>query len=153
YKIFNANSHSAYRLRTDAFRLVTRRAINRVHATSPHLPYRKAAYAASGLKMTDIEFDGRLQGRAPGRFGLAADSLVLYTDAGFKFSAGIALVMMALAVVELVYTLVIFCTGQPIEVWTTTKIGRASCREGMYMDMALAAAEYDARILSMSLQR
>ena len=91
YKIFNANSHSAYRLRTDAFRLVTRRAINRVHATSPHLPYRKAAYAASGLKMTDIEFDGRLQGRAPGRFGLAADSLVLYTDAGFRFSAGIAL--------------------------------------------------------------
>ena len=120
YKIFNANSHSAYRLRTDAFRLVTRRAINRVHATSPHLPYRKAAYAASGLKMTDIEFDGRLQGRAPGRFGLAADSLVLYTDAGFKFSAGIALVMMALALVELVYTLVIFCTGQPIEGWTTT---------------------------------
>ena len=120
YGVFNANSHSAYRLRTDAFRLVSRRSVNRVHASSEHLPYRKAAYAASGLKMTDIEFDGRLQGRAPGRFGLAADSLVLYTDAGFKFSAGIALVMMALALVELVYTLVIFCTGQPIEGWTTT---------------------------------
>ena len=50
YKVFNAHSQSAYRLRTDAFRLVTRRAINRVHASSTHLPYRKAAYAASGLR-------------------------------------------------------------------------------------------------------
>ena len=40
YRVFNANSRSAYRLRTDAFRLVSRRAINRVHAASPHLPYR-----------------------------------------------------------------------------------------------------------------
>ena len=36
YRIFNANSHSNYQLRTDAFRLVTRRAINRVHASSAH---------------------------------------------------------------------------------------------------------------------
>ena len=51
YKLFNANSQSAYQLRTDAFRLVTRRAINRVHASSAHLPYRKAAYAASCKKL------------------------------------------------------------------------------------------------------
>ena len=60
YRVFNAHSRSAYRLRTDAFRLVTRRAINRVHASSTHLPYRKAAYAASGLRMVDLEFDGQL---------------------------------------------------------------------------------------------
>ena len=48
YKLFNANSQSAYQLRTDAFRLVTRRAINRVHASSAHQPYRKAANAACG---------------------------------------------------------------------------------------------------------
>lgn len=120
YRVFNASSHSAYRLRTDAFRLVSRRAINRVHATSPHLPYRKAAYAASGLKMTDLTFDGRLTDRAAGRFRLAADSLLLYTDAGFRLSAGVALVMLVLALIELVYTLVIFCTGQPVAGWTTT---------------------------------
>lgn len=120
YKLFNANSHSAYQLRTDAFRLVTRRAINRVHASSEHLPYRKAAYAASGLKMADLEFDGRLPVQGTGRLTLAADSLALYTDAGFKASAGIAVVMMLLALAELVYTLVIFLTGHPIEGWTTT---------------------------------
>ena len=120
YRVFNANSHSAYALRTDAFRLVTRRAVNRVHASSEHLPYRKAAYAASGLKMADLTFSGRIVDKAAGRFSLAADSLALYTDAGFKASVGIALVMMALALVELVYTLVVFCTGHPVAGWTTT---------------------------------
>lgn len=120
YRVFNANSHSAYRLRTDAFRLVTRRAINRVHASSENLPYRKAAYAASGLKMADLEFEGRLPAAGGSRWMLAMDSLALYTDAGFKASTAITVCMMALALAELVYTLVIFATGHPIEGWTTT---------------------------------
>ena len=97
YKVFNASSHSAYKLRTDAFRLVTRRAINRVHASSEHLPYRKAAYAASGLKMADLEFDGVLPNTEQGRWNLAMDSLALYT-------------------------VVVFATGHPIEGWTTTML-------------------------------
>lgn len=119
YRVFNANSHSAYQLRTDAFRLVTRRAINRVHASSENLPYRKAAYAASGLRMADLEFEGRMGDKGTGRLALAADSLALYTDAGYKVSAGVAIVMMVLALIELAYTLVIFCAGHPIEGWTT----------------------------------
>lgn len=120
YKIFNANSHSPYQLRTDAFRLVTRRAINRVHASSAHLPYRKAAYAASGLKMADLVFDGRMTEKQPGRFNLAIDSLALYTDAGFKVSMGITLCMLVLALAELLYTLVVFLAGHPVAGWTTT---------------------------------
>ena len=120
YKVFNAYSQSAYQLRTDAFRLVTRRAINRVHASGAHQPYRKAAYAASGLKMTDLEFDGRLTVKNGGRFNLALDSLTLYTDFGFKASMGITLFMFVLALAELVYTLVIFATGHPVAGWTTT---------------------------------
>lgn len=120
YKVFNAHSQSAYRLRTDAFRLVTRRAINRVHASSTHLPYRKAAYAASGLRMVDLEFDGQLTVKQKGRFNLALDSLTLYTNFGFKASVTVTLCMMALALAELIYTLVIFATGHPVEGWTTT---------------------------------
>ena len=122
YKVFNASSHSAYKLRTDAFRLVTRRAINRVHASSEHLPYRKAAYAASGLKMADLEFDGVLPNTEQGRWNLAMDSLALYTDAGFKASTGITMFMMILALAELLYTVVVFATGHPIEGWTTTML-------------------------------
>ena len=56
----------------------------------------------------------------PHRFNLAIDSLALYTDAGFKASVGITLFMLALALAELVYTLVIFATGHPVAGWTTT---------------------------------
>ena len=102
------------------YALVSRRAINRVHASSPHLPYRKAAYAASGLAMADLEFDGRLTDRAAGRFRLAVDSLALYTDAGYRLSAGVAVAMMLVALAELAYTLLVFATGHPIQGWTTT---------------------------------
>ena len=99
---------------------MTRRAINRVHASSAHLPYRKAAYAASGLKMADLTFEGRLAEKRTGRFNLAMDSLALYTDAGFKASMGITLCMMVLALAELLYTVIIFFTGHPVAGWTTT---------------------------------
>ena len=120
YRLFNTNSRSGYKLRTDAFRLVTRRAINRVHASSEHLPYRKAAYAASGLKMTALTFDGQITDHAAGRFDLAVDSLALYTDAGFKVSVGVAFGMLALALAELIYTLVVLAVGHPVAGWTTT---------------------------------
>ena len=84
--------------------------INRVHASSAHLPYRKAAYAASGLKMTDLEFDGQLTVKSKGRFNLALDSLALYTNAGFKASMTVTLCMLALALAELVYTLAVSYT-------------------------------------------
>ena len=120
YRVFNANSNSAYQLRTDAFRLVSRRAINRVHAISDNLPYRKAAYATSGLKMAVLDFEGYAKTEND-RFDLAVNSLVLYTDAGYKISLGIAECMMWLALAELLYTLYIYLFGgYPVEGWTTT---------------------------------
>ena len=50
------------------------------------------------------------------------DSLALYTDAGFKASTGITLFMLALAVAELLYTIVVFAAGRPVEGWTTTML-------------------------------
>ena len=58
--------------------------------------------------------------KSKGRFNLALDSLALYTNAGFKASMTVTLCMLALALAELVYTLVVFITGHPVEGWTTT---------------------------------
>ncbi len=121
YHVFNLFHRSPYRLRTEAFRLVSRRAVNRVHAVSEDLPYRKAAYAASGLKMATILFEGWMDTKENQRFGLAVDSLALYTDAGYKISLGVAGGMLALTLGELLYTLYIFFgRGHAIEGWTTT---------------------------------
>ena len=120
YSIFNANSDAAYDLRTDVFRLVSRRAVNRAHAMSDNLPYRKATYAACGLKMAILEFDGRAGGKTDERFDLAVDSLAIYTNFGYKFSLGLTGCMLLAALCELAYTVTVWLTGNPISGWTTT---------------------------------
>ena len=122
YRLFNSSSRSKYKLRTEVFRIITRRAINRVHASNEYLPYRKAAYAASGLKIKHIEFEGKAAKDNSDRFSLAIDSLALYTNLGLKIGIGISLFMTVLSLLEIIYTVVIFCTGQPIEGWTTTML-------------------------------
>ncbi len=122
YGVFNRFSRSAYALRTDAFRVVSRRAINRVHSMAESLPYRKAAYAASGLKMTAISYEGKAPRQSTGAIGLAMDSIVLYTDAGYVVSLGAAGVMAAVSIFSLIYTMVVYFNGQPIEGWTTTML-------------------------------
>ena len=122
YGIFNANSHSSYSISTDAFRLVTRRAINRVHASNSYMFYRKAAYAASGLRMTSIYFNGNVSNIQRNKLSLAINSLALYTNAGYKASIGLTLFMMSAALIEFIYTVVIYEIGKPIEGWTTTML-------------------------------
>lgn len=152
YRLFNANSRSAYQLRTEAFRLVSRRAINRVHAVSEKLPYRKAAYAASGLKMAALLYDGPAPRRAAGGFGLAVDSLALYTDAGYRFSLGLTGIMMLAALAELVYTLVIYFGGKPIEGWTTMMFVLTGGFTGLFAVLAIVC-KYLSLILSLTFQR
>lgn len=119
YSVFNRYSHSSVKLRTDVFRLVSRRAINRVHSISENLPYRKAAYAASGLKMENLEFKGSLRGRKTQRSELAINSLVLYTDFGFKFSMKVTLAMGLITAALFVYAILQKMGGQPIDGWTS----------------------------------
>ncbi len=138
YGVFNRFSGSAYTLRTDAFHVVSRRAINRVHSMAESLPYRKAAYAASGLKMTAITYEGKAPRQSTSVFALAMDSIVLYPDAGYVFSLGAAGVMMLVSVFALVYTIAVYFNGHPIEGWTTTMLVLTFGFAGLFALFALA---------------
>ena len=151
YGVFNRFSRSAYAIGTDAFRLLSRRAINRVHAISPNLPYRKAAYAASGLAQASLTFEGGMS-RRTGDSALAVDSLVLYTDAGFKLSVGVAGGMMLIALLELLYTLVVFFTGDFVEGWVTTMFVLTVGFAGVFAVLAIAI-KYLSLILQMVFRR
>ena len=137
YSVFNRYSNAPYQLRTDAFRLVSRRAINRAHAISENLPYRKAAYAACGLKMDTLEFDGRLRSKEENRFDLATDSLVLYTDFGYRFSISLTLAMALIALAELIYTVAVWVIGKPISGWTTTMFVLSLGLTGLFAILAV----------------
>ena len=137
YKLFNTYSDSKYALRSDAFRVVSRRAINRAHAMNDNLLYRKAAYAACGLKAAELEFDGRTASKNEQKFSLAIDSLILYTNFGYKFSLGLTFIMIFITIVELIYAVVIWVTGTPIQGWTTTMLVITVGMTGIFAIMAI----------------
>ena len=138
YALFNAFSNSIYKLESDAFRLVSRRAINRVKAISENLPYRKAAYAASGLACKTLRFDGVIHSQQEARLDKAVDSLALYTDAGYKISFGISCLMAVLTLVALVYTVAVWLLGEPVTGWTTTMLVLSGGLAGMFVILTIA---------------
>lgn len=155
YSIFNRSSNSAYRLRTDAFRLVSRRALNRAHAMNENLPYRKAAYAACGLKAAELEFvssAGKQATKADNPAELALDSLILYTNFGYRFSLGFSLLMLVGTVIMGIYTLVTYLVGHPINGWTTTMLALIAGLTGLFAILTMIL-KYLSLILKLSFQK
>ncbi|MBQ7156026.1 MAG: hypothetical protein IJR85_10805 [Synergistaceae bacterium] len=152
YRVFNAHSGSIYPLRTNAFRLVSRRALNRAHALNVNLAYRKAVYASIGLKMAEIYFDGTVMNNAPDKVNLAVDSLVLYTAFGYRFSLRFAAVMMLITLAELVYTVVVWVIGRPVSGWTTMMFVMTLGLTGMFGILAVTL-KYLALIVKLLMNR
>lgn len=137
YRIFNRHAMTPYALRTEAFRLVSRRAVNRVHATSSYMPYRKAAFAMSGLSCAHLEYPGKSCDMQEHRLHLAVESLLLYTNAGYRFSVMFSLSMLAVTLVSVLYSLVVFTMGKPVEGWTTTILLLTCCFSGVFVLMTI----------------
>lgn len=127
YKVFDKFSELSYDMTTESFRILSRRVINRISSMNKTIPYRKAIYAGSGLKTANIKYDvvrtDNLQKDSKEdryRASLAVDTLILFTEVGYRFSFWMTSLMMLISVFMLVYTLVVYFIGHPIEGWTTT---------------------------------
>lgn len=126
YKIFNTFSNLKTKLTSESFRILSRRAINRVSSVNANLVYRKAAYARSGLKVKSIFYEPTTK-EIPhyskeinqSRKTLAINSLVLFTNVGFRFTSFISLTMLIVTLSVLIYTVAVFILGNPITGWTT----------------------------------
>ena len=103
------------------------------------MPYRKAAYAASGLKMTTIDFaaqSGRPSEKV--RFSRAVDSLALYTGIGYKVAFGVSVIMLLLMLASVVYIFAINLLGNtPVEGWTTTMLVVTGGFFGVFLLLAI----------------
>lgn len=54
------------------------------------------------------------------RLGLAVDSLLLFTEVGYRFSIAMTALMMFMSVFMLIYSVLIYITSNPAAGWTTT---------------------------------
>lgn len=127
YRVFNHFSRTQYKIRNETFRILSRRAINRVHSLSKTIPYRKVLYANCGLLVDCIAYTPQKTSvrsftdeQAKMRRTLAVDSLVLFTNIGYKVAVTMTGFMMFATVAAAVYAVAVFALGNPIPGWTTT---------------------------------
>ncbi|MBQ9211546.1 MAG: glycosyltransferase [Clostridia bacterium] len=139
YRIFDRFSHLKYQMSTESFRILSRRVLNRIESENQAVLYRKAVYASSGLKTDQIKYIPKSADLPAGdrrersyRAGLAADSLILFTELGYRFSMIMTGIMLLIALLILVYTVVAYFTLHPVEGWTTTILFLAVCFIGLF---------------------
>ncbi len=127
YTVFDRFSDLSYDMTTESFRVLSRRVINRIRSMNRTVPYRKAIYAGSGLKTDNLRYEV-IQEKKNGidskerryRTNLAVDTLILFTELGYRFSFWMTSVMMLISIFMIIYTLIVYFIGHPIEGWTTT---------------------------------
>ena len=143
YYLFNKYSNSNYGLQTEIFRILSRRAINRINDISQTIPYRKAIYANSGLKMDYIEYkcennvSSYEQEDNSLKRDIAINSLILFTNIGYKISQIFSLIMMIFTVIIGIYTVETYLTYDKIvEGWTTLMGVICICFLGVFLVLA-----------------
>lgn len=126
YKLFNSCANTMYELNTESFRILSRRGINRVHSMSKTIPYRKAIYSNCGLKIYNIVYNNKNykfkinKKIKSNRREIAINSLILFTDLGYKISIGMTIIMMLITIITTLYVAATFLgKNRPVEGWTT----------------------------------
>lgn len=128
YFVFNRTTKTEYMLRTEQFRILSRRAINRVHSIGKAIPYRKAVYANSGLKTDTLFFDGKQTAleidkrTRQSQWETAIDALIMYTNLAYRCATVFSFIMMAVVVGSGLYAIFVYCSGRPVAGWTTTML-------------------------------
>lgn len=123
YKLFNRYARLQHEVGMETFRVLSRRAINRVHSITQTVPYRKAAYANCGLAVDVLVYKSvrpAVHKINKGRITLAVDSLILFTDVAYRATLALACMMMLITMLMGIYAIVYKLTENPVEGWTTT---------------------------------
>lgn len=127
YKVFGHFAHTNYQMTTESFRVLSRRIVNRISSMNNSVIYRKAIYATCGLKTDNMKY--QVKGKRLSiadrkekeyRSGLAVDSLIVFTELGYRFSVSMTIVMMFISLLVGAYTVITYFALNPIEGWTTT---------------------------------
>lgn len=127
YAVFNRTSRGKSKIGPETFRIVSRRAINRVKAIGQHIPYRKAVYFNCGLKTAMVRYmpakknRENKRGKGKERFSLALDSFIYFTNALESASAVICAAFLCISVSMGVYIIKDYMGGSTIvEGWMST---------------------------------
>lgn len=140
YKIFNKYSNNQYDIESESFRLLSRRAINRIQSLNKTIPYRKALYANCGLKMESIYYEGE-KSKSNGSFkknsDIAIDSLIIFTNAAYKFTMFLSILFMLFTISVGIYTITIFISKEPVAGYTSTMLLLSAAFFGIFLILSI----------------
>jgi len=124
YSVYNRHSGTQYKLRSETFRVISRRAVNRVHSMSVNQPYRKALYSNCGLKADYIAYKPETKTKKRAQTlknpqDTALTSLILFTDVAYKITLALTFLMMFATLGTAVYVVAVYLLGNPAEGYTT----------------------------------
>lgn len=141
YSLFNRFSDMQYKIKTQRFSIISRRGINRVKSMGVKTVYRKAVYASCGLPVTDFDYTPETALKSADtqkavKQELALNSLILFTDIGYKISITLSFMMAAVLMLAGIYTVVIFLSANPVAGWTTTMLVMSFGFFGLFLLLA-----------------
>ncbi len=126
YLIYNWSSRYRAKIRQERFRVVSRRAVNRVNQMNAYVPYRKVMYMNSGLRTDTIIYDNkketgprsRNREERGSRNTLAVNTIIIFTNVLEKLSMTVSAVLLGALVIMFVYLIwSIFSKVRPVEGW------------------------------------
>ena len=128
YSVYNSTSRSKGKIGPETFRIISRRAINRIKSMGQYIPYRKAVYMNCGLKTAVISYEStdksaRIKNKivASERSTLALDSFIYFTSAMERVSAVLSAVFLLVTVAMGAWLVFDFFSGNhTVEGWLST---------------------------------
>lgn len=125
YSLYNKTSRGRGKIGPETFRIVSRRAINRVKSIGQYIPYRKAVYSNCGLKTAVVLYEAtkgrRKKQKAGERVSLALDSFIYFTNALETVSLIISALFLLLTVGMGVYIIRDYLSNNAVvEGWLST---------------------------------
>lgn len=127
YRAFERFSNITKEMTTESFRVLSRRAINRISSMNNNVLYRKALYANCGMKTDVIKYSVKEtyaysadSKEKSYRRGLAVNSLIVFTEVGYRVSVMMTILMMIISLFTVAYTIITYLLMNPVDGWTTT---------------------------------
>lgn len=121
YHIYNRASGTRHPLGQETFRLLSRRAINRVKSMGSYIPYRKAVYRNCGLSAETLVYQNKegagtrtLHSHKHERGGLAVDSFIFFTNVMERVALFISGIFLAIALLVIGYVIYSFFMDQEL---------------------------------------
>lgn len=128
YILYNMTSRLNSKIGPETFRIVSRRAINRIKSMGQYIPYRKAVYSNCGLGMTTLYYERedvvkRTKNKTvtSERTTLAFDSFIYFTNVLERLSMIICAAFLLITIGVGIYIISdLFNESKPVEGWLST---------------------------------